>query len=138
MSAATADRRPLPLLTPENRAFWTGGEHGKLMIARCTPCGHWIHPPSPICPKCRAREVAPQAASGFGVVATYTINMQPWRPTLAVPYVVAIVELDEQPALRLTTNLVRIAPERVRIGQRVKVVFEQHEDVWLPLFEPAD
>jgi uncharacterized OB-fold protein len=54
-----------------------------------------------------------------------------------VPYVVAIVELDDQPGLRLTTNLVNVAPQDVRIGSRVKVVFEPHEDVWLPLFEPA-
>lgn len=136
MSGAAADARPLPQLTPENRAFWTGGEHGRLMIARCTACRHWIHPPSPICPRCRGREVSPEAASGRGVVATFTINVQPWRPAMEVPYVVAIVELDEQPGLRLTTNLVRIAPDAVRIGQRVKVVFEQHDDVWLPMFEP--
>jgi uncharacterized OB-fold protein len=134
---ADADRRPLPLLTPDNRAFWTGGEHGQLLIHRCRACAHWIHPPAPICPQCRGREVAPQPASGRGVVATFTINVQPWRPGMTVPYVVAIVELDDQPGLRLTTNLVNVAPQDVRIGQRVKVLFEPHEDVWLPLFEPV-
>ncbi|HKY90021.1 MAG TPA: zinc ribbon domain-containing protein, partial [Nevskiaceae bacterium] len=85
---SAADRRPLPQLTPENRAFWTGGEHGRLMIHRCEACGHWIHPPSPICPHCRARDVSPHAASGRGTVATFTVNHQPWRPTMAVPFVV--------------------------------------------------
>ena len=50
---------------------------------------------------------------------------------------VAIVELPEQEGLRLTTNLVNCALEDVRIGMPVRVLFEQWEDVWLPLFEPA-
>jgi len=52
--------------------------------------------------------------------------------------VVAIVELDEQPGLRLTTNIVHCAPDDVKIGMRVRVLFEDlGEDVYLPLFEPA-
>lgn len=133
---ANADRRPLPLLTDENRAFWTGGERGSLLIARCAACRHWIHPPSPICPKCRGREVAPEAVSGKGTIATFTVNHQPWRPGMAVPYVVAIVELDEQPGLRVTTNIVGAPVESVRIGLRVAVKFEPVEDVWLPFFVP--
>jgi uncharacterized OB-fold protein len=52
--------------------------------------------------------------------------------------VVAIVELEEQPSLRLTTNLVGCEPAAVRIGMPLRVVFEAREDgVFLPLFEPA-
>ena len=50
---------------------------------------------------------------------------------------IAIVELDEQPGLRLTTNLVGIEPDAVRRGLRVDVCFEHLEDVYLPLFQPA-
>ena len=53
-------------------------------------------------------------------------------------HLVAIVELDEQPGLRLTTNIIECPPEEVYIGQSVRVVFEQKEDVWLPLFEPEE
>ena len=52
------------------------------------------------------------------------------------PYAIAIVELDEQRGLRLMTNIVNCPAEAVRIGMRVRVVFEQREDVWIPLFEP--
>ena len=52
------------------------------------------------------------------------------------PYVIAIVELDEQPGLRLTTNIVNCPVEAVHIGMRVRVLFDHREDVWLPLFEP--
>lgn len=75
--------------------------------------------------------------SGLGTVATCTVNHQAWRPGLTVPYSVAIVELDEQPGLRLTTNIVGCDPQAVYIGQRVRVQFEQQEDVWIPLFTPV-
>ena len=61
-------------------------------------------------------------------------------PGPELPYVVAIVEIEEQPALRLTTNLVNCAPDEVRIGMAVRVVFEKRADrdgdIWIPLFEP--
>jgi uncharacterized OB-fold protein len=73
--------------------------------------------------------------SGRGIVATYTINHQRWHPDLEAPFVVAMVELDEQPNLRFVTNIINCAPESVYVGMRVKVNFLQQEDVWLPLFE---
>ncbi len=39
--------------------------------------------------------------------------------------------------MRLTTNIVGCDPDDVHIGQEVSVRFEQHDDVWLPLFEPT-
>jgi len=71
------------------------------------------------------------------VVLTYTFNHQPWVPAPDHPYPIAIVELPEQRGLRLTTNLVNCEPGDVRVGLRVRVVFEPHEDVFVPLFEPA-
>jgi uncharacterized OB-fold protein len=75
--------------------------------------------------------------SGRGVVHTFTVNHQPWIPGFDPPYLVAIIELDEQPGLRFTTNLVGVEPDEARIGMPVQVTFEQWEDVWLPLFEPV-
>ena len=49
---------------------------------------------------------------------------------------VAIVEIDEQPSVRLMTNIVGCAPDDVRIGMPVQVTFEHNDDVWLPLFRP--
>jgi acetyl-CoA acetyltransferase len=51
------------------------------------------------------------------------------------PYLIAVVALEEDANVRLTTNIVGCDPSDVRIGQRVAVRFEQHGDVWLPLFE---
>lgn len=132
-----AYRRTLPLLSDANRFFWTSGAEGVLRILRCEDCGYWIHPPSPVCPKCFGHNLSPQPVSGRGEVETYTLNMRSWGPGLEVPYVIAIVALDEQPGLRLTTNIIDIPPQEVRIGLRVEATFEQDEDVWLPMFRPA-
>lgn len=129
---------PLPEPRFETEPFWTGGERGELMICRCEDCGLWLHPPVPVCRQCLSRSVRPVPVSGNATVYSYTVNHQPWMPGLEVPYALAIVELDEDPGLRLTTRLTGIDPDAVRIGLRVRVVFEQHEDVWLPLFTPAE
>jgi uncharacterized protein len=57
---------------------------------------------------------------------------------MVVPYVLALVELDEQDDVRLVTNIVHCGPDEVSIGMPVRVVFEECDDVWVPLFEPVD
>ena len=128
--------RPLPALTPETEFFWTAGADGRLRLLRCTDCYSYVHPPAPVCPRCTSRALQPEPVSGRGTVLTFTINHQEWG-LLDPPYVIAIVELAEDPSVRLTTNLVGIDPEEVRSGMPVQVRFEHVDDVYLPLFEPA-
>ena len=129
--------RVLPRVTDQNRHFWTGGAEGKLQFLHCRPCGTWVHPPAPVCPECLSRDVSASAVSGRASVVTVTLNHQPWVPAPDHPYAIAIVEIEEQPGLRLMTNVVNCPPEAVRIGMPVRVVFEPHGDVYVPLFEPA-
>jgi uncharacterized OB-fold protein len=136
-TAERPDFRILPGVGDDNGFFWTSGADGRLRFLRCQACGYWIHPPSPLCPMCHSRDVVPEAVGGRAEVHTFTVNHQAWIPGFDPPYVVAIVELPEQEGLRLTTNLVGVAPDEVRIGLPVTVVFEQWDDVWLPLFQPA-
>ncbi len=127
-----------PLVTDENRHYWEGGSEGELRFLACTACGHWIHPAAPVCPACLSRDLEVRAASGRGVVHTFTVNHQPWVPGFEPPYVVAIVELEEQAGLRLMTNIVGCELEEVAIGMAVEVCFEELEDgAWLPLFRPV-
>jgi len=129
--------RILPRLTQENRFFWTSGADGRLRFLRCQTCRDYVHPPTPICPHCLTKTLAPEPVSGRATVASYTINVQPWIPGFDPPYVIAIVEMEEEPAVRLTTNIVGCAPDDVHIGMPVQVMFEQYDDVWLPLFQPV-
>ena len=127
----------LPLITEINQHFWCGGADGRLHILRCARCRTWIHPYAARCPKCRSTEVAPEPVSGRGTVAGFTVNHQPWLKDVPVPYVVAVVELEEQADIRLTTNMPRTPIEAVRVGLPVKVYFEPHGQIFLPLFEAA-
>jgi uncharacterized OB-fold protein len=130
--------RILPRLTDLNRDFWTGGQVGELRFQRCQQCGYYNHPPTPICPVCHSKELKFEAVSGRATLFTYSVNYQPWMPGPEIPYILAIVAIPEQDGLRLTTNLVGVAPEDVRIGMEVEVTFENHDDeVWIPLFRPA-
>ena len=129
------ETRPLPRLDADNRAFWTGGAEGELRIHHCNACGSFNHPPAPVCRKCLSEDVAPRAVSGAAVIDSYTVNHQAWMPGHAVPYVIARVALDDAPGVILTTNIVNCAPEAVDIGDRVRVLFEQHGEIFIPLFE---
>jgi uncharacterized protein len=129
--------RLLPRVDDTNEFFWTSGADSRLRFLRCQTCGYYIHPPSPICPIDLSRDLAPEAVSGRGTVHTYTVNQQPWIPGYDPPYVIAIVELEEQDGLRLMTNVVGCGPDEVRVGMPVEVTFEHNNDVWLPLFRPA-
>ena len=127
--------RALPKLDSINRDFWTGGERGELRIQCCNDCGKFFHPPRPVCRHCLSDNVAAKAVSGTGVVDTFTINHQKWHPKMEVPFVIARVALDDAPGVYLTTNIVGCAVEDVDIGDRVTVIFEQQDDVYLPLFQ---
>jgi uncharacterized OB-fold protein len=129
--------RLLPQLTPFNEWYWTSGADGRLRIQGCDECKALVHPPVPICPSCRSTSWSPVEVSGRGTVVGLTVNHQPWLPGFDPPYVVAVVALAEDDSVRVTTNIVGCDPDDVRIGHEVMVRFEQHEDVWLPLFEPT-
>jgi acetyl-CoA acetyltransferase/uncharacterized OB-fold protein len=127
--------RPLPELTSASDWFWTSGADGTLRVQGCTDCGGLIHPPVPICPYCRSRSSKPTPVSGRGTVVGFTLNFHRWLPDFDPPYVIANVALAEDARVHLTTNIVGCGPSDVHIGQEVAVRFEQHDDVWLPLFQ---
>lgn len=128
--------RVLPRLGPDNAFFWTSGKDGRLRFLRCGSCRMFVHPPVPRCPFCLATDLAPEAVSGRGTVHSFTVNYQQWMPG-SDPYVVGLVAIDEQPDVRLMTNLVDCEPNERLVGTAVEVVFEPAEDVFLPLFRPA-
>jgi uncharacterized OB-fold protein len=132
--------RHLERVSPLHRWFWTGGADGVLRFLRCPECRWYVHPPAPVCPRCLNRDVAPEPVRGTGSVYSFTVNHKRWNDDVVGPYVLAIVELDEQAGLRLTTNLVDCDIAEVAIGMPVEVRFEHHrdggDDVYVPVFAP--
>ncbi|EFC86678.1 Zn-ribbon domain-containing OB-fold protein [Parafrankia sp. EUN1f] len=129
--------RVAPPLTERTAPFWTSGADGVLRIAHCRDCGRYLHPPRPVCPACRGRDVGFDPVSGRGTVWSWTLNRYQWVPSMPPPYLVADVELVEQPGLRLLTNVVDCPPERIHVGLPVRVCFSQAGDAYIPLFRPA-
>ena len=127
--------RPRPKLDSENRAFWTGGAEGKLNITKCSDCGEYTHPPRMLCRHCQSENVVPDAVAGTGVIDTYSVNHQQWVPGLEVPFVIARVRLDGVPGVYLTTNIVNCPVEAVNFEDKVRVVFDEQDGIFYPLFE---
>jgi acetyl-CoA acetyltransferase len=86
---------------------------------------------------CLKQKMGVRTVSGQATLIGFTINHRFSIPGLPAPYVVAQVAIAEDPRVRLTTNIVECDPQELQLGQQVEVVFEQNEDVWLPLFRPA-
>ena len=128
--------RPAPPLTERTAEYWRSGADGVLRISRCHACGQYLHPPRPVCSKCRSFDVGFEPVSGKATVYSWTINRYAWNQTMTPPYVIAQVELVEQPGLLLMTNIVDCEPGDVRIGMPVKVKFVQAGEAYIPVFGP--
>ncbi len=122
--------------SPESEFYWRSGADGKLRIQRCGGCRRWIHPAGPVCPYCHSRDLAPEPVAGTGTIATFTVNRKEWIPGFEPPYVFALVELDEDPTIRISTNIVGCEIDEVAIDLRVEVEFEHNGDWFVPLFHP--
>ncbi|MET4132906.1 putative OB-fold protein [Porphyrobacter sp. MBR-155] len=129
--------RILPAIDLDSQRYWTSGKDGVLVIFKCHSCATYVHPPVPFCPACESVEVEPAPVSGRGRVETFTINHKAWVPGLPVPYVLALVALEEAPEVRLVGNITHCDPAEVTFGMPVDVWFEPAEDLWIPLFRPV-
>ena len=129
--------RPEPPLSERTEAFWTSGADGILRISRCEDCATFVHPPRPMCPACRSMAVSPAAVSGRGTIHSSTVNRHAWSATIAPPYAIAQVDLDDAPGVRLMSGIVDCDPDDVAIGMAVEVCFARSGDTWIPLFRPV-
>lgn len=139
-SVARAD---IPTIDSASAPYWEAAREGRLLIAECGACGEVHHYPRPLCPYCWSENVHPVQANGTGTLYTYSTvyvnDLAPFKERL--PYVAAIVELDEGP--RLMTTIDGVEPERLRVGMAVKAVFrpldeKDSEGPYLPVFTPSE
>lgn len=136
--ASTAPRR---LPEPDGpSSYWTAGASGKLCIAHCDSCRRFVHPPQDGCPDCGS-VLSYVAVSGAATLFSYTVAHQQFHPDVPTPFVIALVEIVEQPGLRLVTNIVDCDPEYLKCGMPLQVRFERHEHHgeprYVPVFTPA-
>ncbi len=131
--------KPVPVPTPTSQPFWDGLRDRKLMIQYSPSLGKHIFYPRNRSPLTLEDDLEWRQASGKGTVYTYTVSGRPTAPPWegSVPQLIAVVELEEGP--RLTTELVNVDPDAIRIGMSVRAVFQDMpgENVTLLRFEPA-
>lgn len=127
----------MPHPGPVSEPFWAACRRHELVVQHCTACDAFVFYPRSTCPSCGSGELTWRPVSGRGALHTFTVARRATHPKLAdrVPYVIAIVELDEGP--RLTSTVVDVDPDTLRIGQRLVVGFEDHEEISLPVFRCA-
>ena len=131
--------RTLPLPTDLTRPYWDAAARGELHMQHCGACGKWQFYPRPLCLHCESDKLQWQRVSGLGKIYTYTVNHRAPNAFMKarLPYVVAMVELDEGP--RLMANVLGAQSADMAIGKRVQVVFEKASDeVTLPQFSLLD
>ena len=131
--------KPMPVPDADSRPFWEGCREHRLRIERCSECAAARFPPASLCPHCRSSRSEWITASGRGTVFSWIVVRHPVPKDMyahEVPYVVALVELEE--GVRLPTNIVGCEPHAIRAGMQVEVVFEDvSAGVTLPRFRPA-
>jgi uncharacterized protein len=134
-----SDRPPMkaPQIDASTQEFWDAARRGVLRIKHCNACGANHYYPRPFCPTCWSTDVEWIDAAGTGTLYTYSVVHANDLPSFRhrVPYVVAMVDLDEGP--RMETNLVECPHDQIHVGMRVAVVFEDEGELVLPRFRPA-
>lgn len=135
--------KPAPVITPETKPFWDAARKGQLMLVKCADCGFHRNPvviTANICPCCGSRKPGEWVqASGKGKIHTFTVIHRTFHPAFEkeLPYILAVVELEEGP--RFLANMREASPQDLRVEMPVEVIFERlTEEIVLPQFRPAN
>ena len=141
MSHDPLDTPIQPLPDPDTAEFWNATAQGRLALCHCRACERWIQPPLARCPACWGKTQF-DAVSGAGSLYSFIVVRHPSAPGYlrSLPQVIGLVELDEQPGLRLSARIVDAEPEKLRIGQRVQaeIVPLPGGDFRIPVFRTCE
>ena len=127
-----------PPISDAAKPFWEATRSQSFELPWCRSCKQFFWYPRELCPRCLGEDIEWRPASGNATVYACSIQTKPAHPTLAdrVPYVVALIDLEEGP--RLMTNIVNCDPAAVSIGMPVQLTWEALDDGrHLPVFEPT-
>jgi uncharacterized OB-fold protein len=117
--------------------FWQAAAEHRLVVQRCAECGRTRLPPAPVCPACRSESADWKPVSGRGEVYTFTIVHRPIAAGQQLPFVIAVIALEDAGGVRMISNLVGVAPEQVAIGMPVELVWEDMSaELAIPRFRP--
>ena len=131
--------RPLPSLEdPDSAPFWEATKNHELRYQVCNACNQVVFYPRAHCTHCLSDDLRWEVSKGEGTIYTLSVIKLSRHPFFAgkVPYALALIDLDEGP--RLMSNITGVDdPASLQVGQRVRVEWEDHETLALPLFRPV-
>ena len=130
--------KPLPEPNAVSRPFWDAAREHRLVLQRSKATGRYLYYPRAVSPFAIDDELIWTPVSGRATVYSYTIARRPTAPQWQddVPYVIAIVRLEEGP--HMTTNIVGCDPDSVRVVMPVVATFEDvTPEVTLVYFRPV-
>lgn len=135
----TQNQRPVPVMQPWTKEFWTGAKKGKLLVQHCKDCKANIFFPKKVCPECWSENLTWIESSGKAKVYGFTQMVDMVEPVFweDLPYVIAFVDVEE--GIRMTTRIVNCNLDDIHIGMDVQVLFKPlNDEIFMPYFQPAD
>jgi uncharacterized OB-fold protein len=131
-----------PYADESTQPFWDAALEGRLLGSKCSTCGTFVMPPQPFCYSCQGTAFEWVELPGTGTIFSFTVVRHPLAPHLAevVPYVSGAIELDgtQGAGARMLANIIECDPETVKIGDKVRVVFETvSATMAVPRFAPV-
>ena len=133
-------KKPIPVPQVESDQYWQKAKEKELWLRKCNACGKAYFYPRDISPCCFSRDTTWIQASGKATLYTYGIVERAPHPGFAadVPFVPAMVELEEGPIMATNIVMEEPTPEKLQVGMALEVVFEDITDtIALPKFKPA-
>jgi uncharacterized OB-fold protein len=127
---------PVPTPDADTQSWWDSLKDGVFALDYCAACGVFQHPPLEVCRHCGG-PLELRAVLGTGTVHSFIIQRRAMLPGFEVPYVLGMIELDDQPGLRVTGRVTGDV-EAATIGMRVRARIEQiaGSDFFAPVYDP--
>jgi uncharacterized OB-fold protein len=112
-----------PVAESFEAGFWEHVERRELFFQRCGRCREWLHPPRPMCHKCKSEDLRWEPSTGKGKVYSWVVFRREVNPLYVVPFEVVLVEMDDERPVRMVANMRDTEPEEISIGMPVEIDF---------------
>lgn len=136
----TGYNKPVPVPQVESDFYWEKCKEHELWLRYDNDAQQAYFYPRDISPITFSRNTTWVQASGKATLYTYAIVHRAPHPGFVgdVPFVTAMVELEEGPIMPTNIVMDDPTPEKLQIGMPLEVVFEDiTDDISLPKFQPA-
>ena len=112
-----------PVAESFEAGFWEAIKRRELVFQRCCQCREWLHPPRPMCHKCKSDDLEWVKSSGKGRIYSWVVFRREVNPLYTIPFEVVLVEMENEKGVRLVSNMVDCQPEEIDFDMPVELDF---------------